>query len=57
MVGVQEGAMSKDLLIDLVIRYGFQVLGALVILGAGAMIAGWLGRVTDVRLLNGARSA
>jgi small conductance mechanosensitive channel len=50
MVGVQEGAMSKDLLIDLVIRYGFQVLGALVILGAGAMIAGWLGRVTDRRL-------
>jgi small conductance mechanosensitive channel len=42
--------MSKDLLIDLVIRYGFQVLGALVILGAGAMIAGWLGRVTARRL-------
>src|SRR4029450_10995636 len=50
MVGVQEGPMSKDLLVDLAIRYGFQVLGALVILGVGAMIAGWLGRITDQRL-------
>ena len=50
MVGVEEGIMNTDLLFDLVIRYGFQVLGALVILGVGAMIAGWLGRVADRRL-------
>jgi small conductance mechanosensitive channel len=50
MVGVEEGVMSTELLFDLVIRYGFQVLGALVILGVGAMIAGWLGRVADRRL-------
>jgi small conductance mechanosensitive channel len=50
MVGVEGGIMNTDLLFDLVIRYGFQVLGALVILGVGAMIAGWLGRVADRRL-------
>lgn len=50
MVGVEEGSMNTDLLFDLVIRYGFQVLGAFVILGVGAMIAGWLGRVADRRL-------
>jgi len=42
--------MSTDLLFDLAIRYGFQVLGAFVILGVGALIAGWLGRVADQRL-------
>ena len=42
--------MSKDLLVDLAVRYGFQVLGALVILGAGAVVAGWLGRLADQRL-------
>ena len=42
--------MTKDLLVDLAIRYGFQVLGALVILGVGAILAGWLGRFTDRRL-------
>ena len=42
--------MTKDLLVDLAIRYGFQVLGALVILGVGAIVAGWLGRLTDRRL-------
>jgi small conductance mechanosensitive channel len=50
MVGVQEGVMTRELLVDLAVRYGFQVLGALVILGVGAMLAGWLGRVTDRRL-------
>src|SRR4029453_4050257 len=48
--GVQEGSMSKDLLVDLAIRYGFQVLGALVILGVGAVIAACVGRITDQRL-------
>jgi len=42
--------MAKDLVVDLAIRYGFQVLGALVILGVGAIIAGWLGRLVDQRL-------
>ena len=42
--------MAKELVVDLAIRYGFQVLGAVVILGVGALIAGWLGRVTDQRL-------
>jgi small conductance mechanosensitive channel len=42
--------MAKDLVVDLAIRYGFQVLGALIILAVGALIAGWLGRVTDRRL-------
>jgi small conductance mechanosensitive channel len=50
MVGVQEGVMSTDLFVDVATRYGFQVLGALVILGVGAIIAGWLGRLTDRRL-------
>ena len=38
------------LLVDLVIRYGFQVLGALVILGAGLVVARWLGGVVERRL-------
>jgi small conductance mechanosensitive channel len=42
--------MAKDLVIDLVIRYGFQVLGALVILGAGLILGRWLGRLADRQL-------
>jgi len=42
--------MPKDLLVDLAVRYGFQVLGALVILGVGAIVAGWLGRLADQRM-------
>jgi small conductance mechanosensitive channel len=42
--------MAKELVIDLAIRYGFQVLGALLILGAGALLGRWLGRVVDQRL-------
>jgi small conductance mechanosensitive channel len=42
--------MAKDIVIDLAIRYGFQVLGALVILAAGAILGRWLGRVLDQRL-------
>ena len=41
---------TKSLLLDLAIRYGFQVLGALVILGVGALIARWLGDLTERRL-------
>jgi small conductance mechanosensitive channel len=33
----------KDLVVDLVVRYGFQVLGALAILVAGAVVARWAG--------------
>jgi small conductance mechanosensitive channel len=39
---------AKDITIDLAIRYGFQVLGALVILGVGLLFARWVGN-----LLNG----
>jgi small conductance mechanosensitive channel len=41
---------TKSLLIDLAIRYGFQVLGALVVLGAGVLVARWLGDLTERRL-------
>ena len=42
--------MTRDALIDLVVRYGFQVLGALIILGAGLVAGRWLARLTDQRL-------
>jgi small conductance mechanosensitive channel len=42
--------MAKDVVIDLVIRYGFQVLGALVILFVGFMIGRWLGGLVDRQL-------
>jgi len=45
-------AGARDLIIDLAIRYGFQVLGALVILGVGLALAHWLGGLTD-RALRG----
>jgi small conductance mechanosensitive channel len=38
---------ARELTIDLIIRYGFQVLGALVILGVGLALAHWLGGLTD----------
>jgi small conductance mechanosensitive channel len=42
---------AKQLIIDLVIRYGFQVFGALVILGVGVVAAWWVGRLTERPLL------
>jgi small conductance mechanosensitive channel len=42
--------VAQDLLIDLAIRYGFQVLGAVVILGASLVLGRWLGRLVDGRL-------
>ena len=36
----------KDLTLDLVVRYGFQVLGAIVILAVGALLARWIGNAT-----------
>ena len=35
----------KDLTTDLLIRYGFQILGALVILGIGLLLARWVGNL------------
>jgi small conductance mechanosensitive channel len=40
-----------DLVVDLVVRYGFQVLGALVILGVGLIVARWTGRLMERQLL------
>jgi small conductance mechanosensitive channel len=42
--------MARDIVVDLAIRYGFQVLGAVVILVVGALVGRWLGRLTDRRL-------
>jgi small conductance mechanosensitive channel len=42
--------MATELVTDLAIRYGFQVLGAIVILVAGAILGRWLGRLVDHRL-------
>ena len=38
---------AKDLTLDLAIRYGFQVLGALVIVGVGLLLARWVGNLFD----------
>ena len=40
----------KDIVLDLAIHYGFQVLGALVILVACAFVARWVGQLVDQRL-------
>ena len=40
----------QELIIDLAVRYGFQVLGAMAILTVGALLARWVGRLTDARL-------
>ena len=42
--------LPRTLIEDLAIRYGFQVLGALVIVIAGFVVARWLGTMTDHRL-------
>ncbi len=41
---------ATDLVVDLGVRYGFQVLGAVVILVLGALVARWTGRLVDGRL-------
>jgi small conductance mechanosensitive channel len=38
------------LIVDMAVRYGFQVLGALLILGVGALAARWIGRLVDLQL-------
>jgi small conductance mechanosensitive channel len=37
----------KELVLDLAIRYGFQVVGALVVLGVGLLAAWWVGTVVE----------
>ncbi len=43
----------KTLIEDLAIRYGFQVLGALVVMIVGFVLARWIGAMTDRRLRAG----
>jgi len=38
---------AKQLIVDLAIRYGFQVVGAFMILGVGALVAWWVGALTE----------
>ena len=38
---------AKEITLDIVIRYGFQVLGALIILTAGVLLARWVGKLSD----------
>src|SRR5256885_13166525 len=38
---------AKDITLDLIIRYGFQVLGAMIILAVGVLLARWIGNITD----------
>ena len=37
---------AKDITLDLIIRYGFQVLGAVIILTAGVLLARWIGNLS-----------
>ena len=39
----------KEMTMELLLRYGFQVLGALAILAVGFLVARWLGRMADRR--------
>ena len=43
-------ASAAPLLLDLAVRYGFQVVGALVILAVGFVVARWLGDLVERRL-------
>ncbi len=38
---------AKDITLDLIIRYGFQVLGAIIILTVGILLARWIGNVSN----------
>jgi small conductance mechanosensitive channel len=38
---------ARDITVDLIIRYGFQVLGALIILVVGILLARWAGNLTN----------
>jgi small conductance mechanosensitive channel len=41
---------ARAIVVDLAIRYGFQILGALVVIAAGVIVARWTGRLVDARL-------
>jgi len=38
---------AKDITLDLIIRYGFQVLGAIIILALGVLLAQWIGNISN----------
>lgn len=38
---------ARDVTVDLLIRYGFQILGAIIILGVGFLLARWAGNLTE----------
>lgn len=38
---------AKDITLDLIIRYGFQVLGAIIILAVGVLLARWIGNMSN----------
>ena len=38
---------AKDITLDLIIRYGFQILGALIILIIGVLLARWIANLTN----------
>lgn len=38
---------AKDITLDLIIRYGFQVLGAIIILTVGVLLARWVGNISN----------
>jgi small conductance mechanosensitive channel len=40
----------QTLVVDLVVRYGFQVLGAMTIVVVGVVVARWVGALVDIRL-------
>lgn len=40
---------AMDIVVDLVIRYGFQLLGAVIVLAVGAILARWAGRLVERR--------
>jgi len=47
-------ANMQEMIMEIVTRYGFQVLGALAILVAGLLVARWIGGAADREIRNGA---
>ena len=43
----------KEITLDLIIRYGFQVVGAIIILVTGVLLARWIGNISDRWLYRG----
>jgi len=37
---------AKDITLDLIIRYGFQILGAMIILIVGVLLARWIANLS-----------